>query len=90
MCPQPEPVAAHLAYQRMLASNYSWGFEKDPKTLESNDHLHTKWTNPLEIRLPNAPSMKMYCCECRCLSLDEAFDPAWRLASEGHDLEFHS
>jgi hypothetical protein len=47
--------------QKMLATNFSYGIEKDEKKLEANDHDHTKWTNPLEIRLPNAPSMKFFC-----------------------------
>jgi len=29
--------------------------------LARNDLDHTKWSNPLEVRLPNAPSMKLYC-----------------------------
>jgi phospholipid:diacylglycerol acyltransferase len=45
----------------MLATNFSYGIEKDEKKLKENDHDHTKWTNPLEIRLPNAPSMKLFC-----------------------------
>lgn len=45
----------------MLATNFSYGIEKDEKKLEANDHDHTKWTNPLESRLPNAPSMKFFC-----------------------------
>ncbi|KAG6857717.1 hypothetical protein H0H87_004133 [Tephrocybe sp. NHM501043] len=48
-------------FQKMLASNYSFGLERDEAALARNDHDHTKWTNPLEVRLPNAPSMKMYC-----------------------------
>jgi len=45
----------------MMASNYSCGIEKDEKQLARNDHDPTKWTNPLEARLPNAPSMKLFC-----------------------------
>ncbi|KAG6866217.1 hypothetical protein C0991_007242 [Blastosporella zonata] len=48
-------------FQKMLATNYSFGIERDEAVLERNDLDHTKWTNPLEVRLPNAPSMKMYC-----------------------------
>ncbi|KAI0053270.1 phospholipid/diacylglycerol acyltransferase, partial [Auriscalpium vulgare] len=48
-------------FQKMIASNYSFGIEKDEAVLEKNDGDHTKWTNPLEIRLPNAPSMELYC-----------------------------
>lgn len=63
----------------MLATNYSFGLERDEEALVRNDGDHTKWSNPLEVRLvyarpshqdnyksnrhrlPNAPSMKMYC-----------------------------
>jgi phospholipid:diacylglycerol acyltransferase len=48
-------------FQKMLATNYSFGIERDEKALKRNDFDHTKWTNPLEHRLPNAPSMKFYC-----------------------------
>ncbi|KAL1406370.1 phospholipid:diacylglycerol acyltransferase [Vanrija albida] len=49
-------------YQRMFATNYSVGFETDPKKLKENGaHDHTKWSNPLEVELPNAPGMKIYC-----------------------------
>jgi phospholipid:diacylglycerol acyltransferase len=45
----------------MVATNYSFGFEKDEKQLKKNAADHTKWTNPLEVTLPLAPSMKIYC-----------------------------
>lgn len=45
----------------MLAANFSYGIEKDEKKLKANDRDHTKWSNPLEIRLPYAPSMKFFC-----------------------------
>lgn len=48
-------------FQKMVATNYSFGIERDEQKLKENDADHTKWTNPLEIRLPHAPSMKMYC-----------------------------
>lgn len=34
----------------MIATNYSYGIERDEETLKRNDLDHTKWTNPLEIR----------------------------------------
>ncbi|KAG2015791.1 phospholipid:diacylglycerol acyltransferase [Coprinopsis cinerea AmutBmut pab1-1] len=49
------------AFQRMMQTNYSYGIERDEKTLKKNDLDHRKWTNPLEVRLPYAPSMKIYC-----------------------------
>lgn len=45
----------------MMDTNYSFGIERDEKVLKLNDLDHRKWTNPLEVRLPNAPSMKFYC-----------------------------
>lgn len=45
----------------MLATNYSFGIERSAEKLAENDNDHRKWTNPLEIRLPNAPSMSVYC-----------------------------
>ena len=60
----------------MIASNYSFGFERNEKQLKANNEDQTKWTNPLEIqyaslsnarsahlhyRLPNAPSLKIIC-----------------------------
>ncbi|WVW84254.1 hypothetical protein I302_106284 [Kwoniella bestiolae CBS 10118] len=49
------------SFQRMMESNYSVGFERDEEQLKKNDRDHTKWSNPLEVRLPEAPSMKIYC-----------------------------
>lgn len=49
------------AFQRMIETNYSYGFETDDGQIRDNDKDHRKWTNPLETRLPNAPDMKIYC-----------------------------
>nr|GAT57883.1 phospholipid:diacylglycerol acyltransferase [Mycena chlorophos] len=49
------------SFQKMIATNFSFGIEKDEAKLKANNHDHTKWSNPLEVQLPNAPSMKMYC-----------------------------
>ncbi|KAK8864610.1 hypothetical protein IAR55_001860 [Kwoniella newhampshirensis] len=49
------------AFQRMMEMNYSCGFETDEQKLKENDRDHRKWSNPLEVRLPEAPSMKIYC-----------------------------
>lgn len=38
------------AYQRMFESNYSIGFETDPKKLKANNADHRKWSNPLEVQ----------------------------------------
>ncbi|KAF9476351.1 LACT-domain-containing protein [Pholiota conissans] len=48
-------------FQKMLETNYSYGIERDEKQLKKNDADPTKWTNPLEVSLPYAPSMKIYC-----------------------------
>ncbi|KAI5117194.1 hypothetical protein M0805_004964 [Coniferiporia weirii] len=50
-----------VSFQKMMESNYSCGIERDERKLELNDDDPTKWSNPLESRLPNAPSMKLYC-----------------------------
>jgi len=49
------------AFQKMIATNYSFGIERNVDELKRNDLDPTKWTNPLEVRLPHAPSMKIYC-----------------------------
>ncbi|EJD08429.1 Lecithin:cholesterol acyltransferase [Fomitiporia mediterranea MF3/22] len=52
---------ADVSFQKMMESNYSCGIERDEKKLKANDDDPRKWSNPLESRLPNAPSMKIYC-----------------------------
>ncbi|GJN92257.1 hypothetical protein Rhopal_005287-T1 [Rhodotorula paludigena] len=49
------------AYQSMLASNFSYGFERSEEQLIKNNADHSKWSNPLEVQLPKAPSMRIYC-----------------------------
>ncbi|KAH7102236.1 LACT-domain-containing protein [Auriculariales sp. MPI-PUGE-AT-0066] len=49
------------SYQKMVGGNYSYGIERDEAKLKKNDNDHRKWTNPLEVRLPNAPNMKLFC-----------------------------
>ncbi|KAH7915076.1 Lecithin:cholesterol acyltransferase-domain-containing protein [Hygrophoropsis aurantiaca] len=49
------------SFQKMIGTNYSFGIERDEAALKRNDLDPTKWSNPLEIRLPNAPSMKFIC-----------------------------
>ncbi|WVR06842.1 hypothetical protein IAU60_003878 [Kwoniella sp. DSM 27419] len=48
-------------FQRMMEANYSNSFETDVEQLKANDRDHRKWSNPLEVRLPEAPSLKIYC-----------------------------
>lgn len=47
--------------QKMIATNFSFGIERDEEVLKANNADHTKWSNPLEVQLPHAPSMKIYC-----------------------------
>ncbi|KAF9268724.1 Lecithin:cholesterol acyltransferase [Marasmius fiardii PR-910] len=56
-------ILAHTSstFQKMMATNYSFGIERNEEALDQNDLDHTKWMNPLEVRLPRAPSMKIYC-----------------------------
>ncbi|KAI5478552.1 phospholipid:diacylglycerol acyltransferase [Pseudohyphozyma bogoriensis] len=49
------------SYQRMIHMNHSFGFERDPEKIAENDVRHQAWANPLEVRLPKAPSMSIYC-----------------------------
>ncbi|KAJ8521178.1 hypothetical protein ONZ45_g2062 [Pleurotus djamor] len=49
------------SFQKMIGTNYSYGIERDEQVLRKNNDDHTKWSNPLESRLPDAPSMKIYC-----------------------------
>lgn len=44
-----------------IKDQYSFGFAKTKSEVEKNNHDHSKWTNPLEAALPNAPDMKYYC-----------------------------
>ncbi|WFD45102.1 phospholipid:diacylglycerol acyltransferase [Malassezia psittaci] len=48
-------------FQKMIATNYSNGIERDPHQIRRNNKDPTKWTNPLEVALPYAPNMKIYC-----------------------------
>ena len=48
-------------FKRMLESNYTLGFERDESRIRSNDKNSITWTNPLEVALPRAPSLKLYC-----------------------------
>ncbi|KAH8096763.1 Lecithin:cholesterol acyltransferase-domain-containing protein [Cristinia sonorae] len=49
------------SFQRMVETNYSFGIERDEAQLKKNNLDHRKWTNPLEVQLPKAPSTKFYC-----------------------------
>ncbi|CAI5758755.1 unnamed protein product [Candida verbasci] len=48
-------------YAKRVRENYSFGIAKTEKELENNNNDQSKWTNPLEVALPNAPNLKWYC-----------------------------
>lgn len=52
---------APKTFEHMLQTNYSYGFERSASQIRKNNADHTKWSNPLEAALPNAPHMKLYC-----------------------------
>lgn len=47
--------------QERIKDQYSYGFALNEKELADNKKHHSHWTNPLEVPLPNAPDMKIYC-----------------------------
>lgn len=40
---------------------YSYGYATTKKELYANEKHFNKWSNPLEVPLPNAPDMKIFC-----------------------------
>jgi phospholipid:diacylglycerol acyltransferase len=48
-------------YQRQVKGSYSHGVAHSKKEVELNQNNPVKWINPLETRLPHAPSLKIYC-----------------------------
>ncbi|OAX43686.1 Lecithin:cholesterol acyltransferase [Rhizopogon vinicolor AM-OR11-026] len=48
-------------FQKMIRTNYSFGIERNEEILKKNALDPRKWTNPLEMQLPHAPSMKIFC-----------------------------
>lgn len=49
------------SFQRRTAEHYSYGVSQSEDQLVANNNDHTKWSNPLEAALPNAPDLKVYC-----------------------------
>lgn len=43
-----------------IRKQYSFGIAKTAGELAANNNDHLKWSNPLEVALPNAPDMKIY------------------------------
>lgn len=48
-------------YQDMVKGTYSRGVADTAAEVEANEDDPRKWVNPLETRLPLAPSLKIYC-----------------------------
>lgn len=48
-------------YQDQIKGSYSRGVAHSIAEVEANEHDPKKWINPLETRLPLAPSLKVYC-----------------------------
>lgn len=48
-------------YRDAIHGSYSHGVAKNKKEVDANEKNPAKWINPLETRLPLAPSMKIYC-----------------------------
>ncbi|KKA28007.1 hypothetical protein TD95_004844 [Thielaviopsis punctulata] len=48
-------------YRDMLDGSYSRGVAKSAEEVTANEDDPSKWINPLETRLPLAPSLKIYC-----------------------------
>ncbi|VVT47390.1 uncharacterized protein SAPINGB_P001687 [Magnusiomyces paraingens] len=48
-------------FSNKLDQSYSYGLARTRKELEANEADPRKWANPLEVALPNAPNMKIYC-----------------------------
>ncbi|CCH58042.1 hypothetical protein TBLA_0A02430 [Henningerozyma blattae CBS 6284] len=47
--------------QSRIEDQYSFGYAKTEAELQRNEVHHSHWTNPLEVPLPNAPNMNIYC-----------------------------
>lgn len=48
-------------FRSQVTKSYSHGIAHTKKEVEANEKIPSKWVNPLESRLPYAPSMKIYC-----------------------------
>ncbi|GCE98950.1 phospholipid:diacylglycerol acyltransferase [Zygosaccharomyces mellis] len=47
--------------QDRINDQYTFGYAKTEQQLKANEKHHSHWSNPLEVPLPNAPDMKIYC-----------------------------
>ncbi|CAD6502960.1 BgTH12-02634 [Blumeria graminis f. sp. triticale] len=48
-------------YQDQIRGSYSYGVAHTSAEVEENENNPKKWVNPLETRLPLAPSLKIFC-----------------------------
>ncbi|KAG0136051.1 Lecithin:cholesterol/phospholipid:diacylglycerol acyltransferase [Tuber indicum] len=48
-------------FHNMIRQSYSHGVALSSAEVEANQKIPQKWVNPLESRLPLAPSLKIYC-----------------------------
>lgn len=47
--------------QKRVKDQYSFGYAKNAKEMKKNALHHSHWSNPLEVPLPHAPDLKIYC-----------------------------
>lgn len=48
-------------FTKRALEHYSYGYATSKEELYENEKQFNKWSNPLEVPLPNAPDMKVYC-----------------------------
>ncbi|PHH62001.1 hypothetical protein CDD82_2063 [Ophiocordyceps australis] len=48
-------------FERQIRESYSHGVAHGQAEVEANEQDMSKWINPLETALPNAPDLKIYC-----------------------------
>lgn len=48
-------------FSNRVKEQYSFGVAPTAEELKKNNNDHSKWSNPLEVELPNAPDMEIYC-----------------------------
>lgn len=48
-------------FKNRALTHYSYGYATSAEELSANENDFSKWSNPLEVALPNAPDMKIYC-----------------------------
>ncbi|SCU91802.1 LAFA_0F05930g1_1 [Lachancea sp. 'fantastica'] len=47
--------------RKRMVDQYSFGYAKTEEEMQENERHHSHWSNPLEVPLPNAPNLKIYC-----------------------------